>query len=61
MTKTAIYKQEDIFQEIPGDDKNVLMNIPPEVCEKMGWKPGDRIKVEVNEDRTISIKKVKDE
>lgn len=61
MSKSSIYKQEDIFQEIPGDDKNVLMTIPPEICEKMGWKPGDKIKVEVNEDRTISITKVKDE
>jgi hypothetical protein len=59
MTKTATYRQEDIFQEIPGDDKNILMKIPPEVCKKMGWEPGDRLSITQGEDGSISVKKIK--
>jgi AbrB family looped-hinge helix DNA binding protein len=56
MTKIITYKVEDIFQDIEGDDKNVLMNIPPEVSERMGWEPGDILKITV-EDGQISITK----
>ena len=56
MTKVITYKVEDIFEDIEGDDKNVLMNIPPEVSERMGWKPGDVLKITV-EDGIISITK----
>lgn len=56
MTKIITYKVEDIFQDIEGDDKNVLMNIPPEVAERMGWQPGDILKITV-EDGQISITK----
>ena len=61
MNKSIIYKAEDIFQDIEGDDENVLMTIPPEILKKMGWGEGDTIRVNVNEDNTISITKVKDE
>lgn len=57
--KTITYKVEDIFEDIDGDDKNVLMNIPPEVSERMGWKPGDILKITV-EDGVITMSK-KDE
>lgn len=60
MPKTIIYKQEDIFQDIEGNDENVLMTIPPEICEKMGWSPGDRLKIEVLEEGEISITKAED-
>jgi len=56
MTKVITYKVEDIFEDIEGDDKNVLMNIPPEVSERMGWIPGDILKITV-EDGQISITK----
>lgn len=58
MTKIMTYKVEDIFQDIEGDKDNVLMNIPPEVSERMGWKPGDVLKINVLEDGGISIEKV---
>jgi len=32
------------------------MNIPPEVSERMGWEPGDVLKITV-EDGVISITK----
>jgi AbrB family looped-hinge helix DNA binding protein len=56
-----IYKAEDIFQDIEGDEKNVLMNIPPEIAEQMGWKPGDVLRIQVEETGGISIKKVENE
>ena len=31
MTKVITYKAEDIFEDIEGDEENVLMNIPPEI------------------------------
>tara|TARA_B100000497_G_C7273415_1_gene190876 strand:+ start:127 stop:315 length:189 start_codon:yes stop_codon:yes gene_type:complete len=56
MSKVITYKVEDIFQDIEGDDKNVLMNIPPEISERMGWTEGDVLKIAV-EDGVISIEK----
>lgn len=56
MTKVITYKVEDIFEDIDGDEENVLMNIPPEVSERMGWEPGDVLKITV-EDGQISISK----
>ena len=56
MSKVITYKVEDVFQDIEGDDENVLMNIPPEVSERMGWEPGDVLKITV-EKGVISISK----
>jgi AbrB family looped-hinge helix DNA binding protein len=55
--QTTTYKVEDIFQDIKDDDENVLMTIPPEVSERMGWLPGDNLKITV-EDGTIEIVKI---
>jgi AbrB family looped-hinge helix DNA binding protein len=57
MTKIITYKAEDIFKDIEGDEDNVLMNIPPEIAERMGWQPGDVLKITV-EDGNIVITKV---
>ena len=57
---TKEYKYEDIFQDIDDDPKNVLMNIPPEIIEKQGWKEGTRLKVEVGDQGTIIITELKD-
>jgi len=54
-----IYKVEDIFEDIDGDPENVLMNIPEEVSEKMGWEPGDTLKIKI-EKGVITITKVDD-
>lgn len=53
-----IYKAEDIFEKIDGDEDNVLMNIPPEVIEAMGWQEGDTLSVEVTESGAVKITKV---
>jgi len=51
-----VYNYEDIFEEIPDDPDNILMNIPPEILERVGWKPGDTIKITVEEGR-MTLKK----
>lgn len=51
------YNADEIFEDIPGDDNNVTMKIPPEIYEKMGWVEGDRIKVTVN-DGIITLTKI---
>ena len=56
MTKVTTYKAEDIFEDIPGDEENVLMTIPPEILEQMGWKEGDTLVIQ-SEDGKISISK----
>jgi hypothetical protein len=62
MTKETItYAAEDIFKDIEGDEENVLMNIPPEIAEKMGWQPGDVLKIEVLESGGLSISRVENE
>lgn len=43
----TIYNTDDIFQKIPGDDENILMTIPTEICETMGWEPGDTLNINV--------------
>ena len=55
--KTFEYKAEDIFQDVPGDKKNVNMVIPPEILEAQGWKVGDELKFDVGDKGTIIITK----
>ena len=52
-----IFKAEDIFEDIPGDPDNVLMKLPPEICESQGWKEGDTLTIEL-QDGAIVISKV---
>lgn len=58
MTKTYTYKADDIFKDIEGDNKNVIMNIPPEIQKEMGWEPGDVLKINTDQEGVISITKV---
>ena len=51
------YKVEDIFEDDPDNPDNVLMNIPPEIAEQMGWKPGDVLKITVEEGNMVLEKK----
>lgn len=54
---TLTFKVEDIFQDIPNDPDNVILNLPPEVLEITGWKEGDTITVELIEGRLCIEKK----
>lgn len=56
--KTWTFKAEEIFEDIPDDPENILMNIPPEISEKMGWVPGDVLRILVGDQGTIQIEKV---
>ena len=58
MGKTYTFKADDIFEDIKDDPQNVLMNIPDEISEEMGWKPGDTLKILVGDQGTIIIEKV---
>jgi hypothetical protein len=50
-------KAEELFEEIPGDPDNVIMKLPPEICEAQGWKEGDTINIKV-EDGAMVLSKV---
>ena len=58
--KTFTFKVEDIFEDIEGDEENVLMNIPPEILEAQGWKEGDNLKIEWGDQGSIVISKVEE-
>jgi hypothetical protein len=47
---------EDIFEDIPGDPDNVMMKIPPEICEAQGWKEGDTLNIVVENGALIITK-----
>lgn len=53
MTESKTYKAGEIFKPIPDDPENVMMQLPPEICEKMGWKEGTKIKVTVEDGKMI--------
>ena len=57
--KNIIYKVEDIFHNIEGDDKNVNMTIPPEGLEALDMAPGDTVVVEVKDGQLSLTKKDK--
>jgi len=50
------YLVEEIFEDIPGDEDNVIMKIPPEILEQMGWNEGTVLDITL-EEGAISIKK----
>lgn len=54
---TWTFKADDIFKDIPGDEKNVIMQIPEEVSEKMGWIPGDTLRILLGDQGTVIIEK----
>ena len=56
-----IYNVNDIFQDIADDKENLLMNIPQEIAQKMNWKPGDVLRITIEETGRISITKVENE
>jgi hypothetical protein len=54
--KTLTFLAEEIFEDIPGDPDNVMMKIPPEICEAQGWKEGDTINVKLENGALIITK-----
>lgn len=39
------FSADDIFEDIPDDPDNVMMKIPDEILEVMGWKVGDTLEI----------------
>lgn len=58
---TWTFQAEEIFEDIPDDPNNIIMNIPPEVAEKIGLLPGDNVKVLMGDQGTIIIEKERNE
>ena len=56
---TYTYNVTDIFEEIPEDPKNMLMKLPPEICQEIGLIPGDTVKLLIGDQGTLIIEKVK--
>jgi hypothetical protein len=56
--KQWIFKQEEIFEDIPDDPENINMNIPDEVAKAAGLEPGDPIKILWGDQGTIIIEKL---
>jgi|TARA_B110000977_G_scaffold199020_1_gene285263 bifunctional DNA-binding transcriptional regulator/antitoxin component of YhaV-PrlF toxin-antitoxin module len=59
--KVWTYKVEDIFEDIPGDNKNVNFTIPEEIREAMGVNPGDPVRILWGDQGTIQIEKITQE
>lgn len=55
--KTWTFKSEDIFENIPGDPENIMMNIPDEISESLGLKPGDPVRVLWGDQGTVILQK----
>jgi hypothetical protein len=51
------YFYEDIFEDIPDDPDNVIMNIPEEISDFLELNEGDSISIELSEGG-LYIKKV---
>ena len=47
---------EELFEDIPGDPDNVIMKIPPEICEAQGWIEGTTLSVRVEDGKMIISK-----
>jgi hypothetical protein len=60
MVNKTVYNVDEIFEDDPDNPDNVLMKIPDEIAERMGWKPGDVLKVSW-EEGSISITKVEND
>jgi hypothetical protein len=43
------YLVEDLFEDIPGDPDNVILKIPPEICEAQGWVEGTTLDITAQE------------
>ena len=48
-----IYNYDEVFEDIPDDPDNVLLKLPPELCEELGWHPGKTLTIKVEDDKLI--------
>ena len=52
------FKAEELFEDIPGDPDNIMLKLPPEICEAQGWKEGDILNIEVEDGKLVITKHV---
>lgn len=57
MVNRTIYNVDEIFEDDPENPDNVLMKIPDEIAEHLGWKPGDVLKITTKEGSIVIEKK----
>jgi anaerobic selenocysteine-containing dehydrogenase len=50
------YTVDELFEDIPGDPDNIMLKIPPEICEAQGWKEGDTINIKVENGAMVLTK-----
>lgn len=52
------FNAEEIFEDIPGDPDNVIMNLPLEICQELDWRKGDILNITITNKGTIEITKM---
>jgi hypothetical protein len=50
------FTAEELFEDIPGDPDNILLKIPPEICEAQGWVEGTELHIQVEDGKMIISK-----
>ena len=50
------YKYNEIFEDLEGENGDILLKIPQEICEAEGWKVGDTISIKVEGDALVLSK-----
>jgi formylmethanofuran dehydrogenase subunit D len=50
--------ESKVMDILPNGD--AILELPPEMCEELGWKEGDTISITQEEEGNIIIKKIKD-
>jgi antitoxin component of MazEF toxin-antitoxin module len=50
------YKYNEVFEDLEGENGDVLLKIPPDICDAVGWKVGDTISIKVEGDALVLSK-----
>ena len=53
---TLTFTAEELFEDIPGDPDNVILKLPPEICEAQGWVEGTTLNIQVEDGKMIISK-----
>lgn len=51
-----IYKYNEVFEDLDGSEGDILLKIPPDICEAQGWKEGDTVRITVEGDALVLSK-----
>lgn len=46
-----------VLEQDPDDPEGLILNFPDDMLELTGWKPGDILVFELQEDQSITIRK----